>query len=154
MSCHVSACPNHQTNRTTPFSTRGAIASLGPTGYELDVTKLTEEDKCNIKMQIDRYKHISALILNGDLYRLRNPFTGQDFCETVVSKDKKRIYGVYLALEDVNENRVYLSGLDENMLYQDAFSGVSYQGKQLMEDGIVIPDLKKYESYVFEFNMA
>ena len=154
MSCHVSACPNHQTNRTTPFYTRGAIASLGPTGYELDVTKLTEEDKCNIKMQIDRYKHISELILNGALYRLRNPFTGQDFCETVVSKDKKRIYGVYLALEDVNENRVYLSGLDENMLYQDAFSGVSYQGKQLMEDGIVIPDLKKYESYVFEFNMA
>ena len=32
MSCHVSACPNHQTQRITPFETRGVIASLGATG--------------------------------------------------------------------------------------------------------------------------
>lgn len=45
MSCHVSACPNHQTQRTTPFATRGAIASIGATGYELDLTKLSNSEK-------------------------------------------------------------------------------------------------------------
>lgn len=45
MSCHVAACPNHQTQRITPFSTRGAIASLGATGYELDLSKMTGEEK-------------------------------------------------------------------------------------------------------------
>ena len=152
MSCHVSVCPNHQTNRTTPFNTRGAIASLGPTGYELDVTKLTEEDKCNVKTQIDSYKRISDLILNGDLYRLRNPFTGCDFCETVISKDKKTVYGVYLALENLDGDKVYLSGLDKNMIYKDVLTGVEYRGETLMENGISIPALEKYQSYTFELN--
>ena len=153
MSCHVSVCPNHQTNRTTPFNTRGAIASLGPTGYELDVTKLTEEDKHNVKAQISNYKRISKLILNGDLYRLRNPFTGVDFCETVISKDKKTVYGVYLALETLESRNVRLSGLNKNLIYKDILTGIEYSGKTLMQDGISIPALTKYETYVFELNV-
>ncbi len=152
MSCHVSVCPNHQTNRTTPFNTRGAIASLGPTGYELDVTKLTEEDKCNVKTQVENYKRISALILNGDLYRLRNPFTNCDFCETVVSKDKKTVYGVYLALQTLNNGKICLSGLNQDIIYLDILTGAEYSGKVLMQDGISIPALAKYEAYVFELN--
>lgn len=35
-SCHVSVCPNHQSGRVTPFASRGDIAHLGATGYELD----------------------------------------------------------------------------------------------------------------------
>ena len=65
MSCHVSACPNHQTQRTTPFATRGAIASLGATGYELDLTKLSEEEKEQVKEQIKNYKQIDELVLKA-----------------------------------------------------------------------------------------
>lgn len=32
---HVSACPNHQTFRTTPFDTRATVAMAGSFGYEL-----------------------------------------------------------------------------------------------------------------------
>ena len=51
-SCHVSACPNHQTGRVTPLRTRGAIASLGATGYELDPGALASDEKEQIKRQI------------------------------------------------------------------------------------------------------
>ena len=88
MSCHVSACPNHQTQRITPFKTRGAIASLGATGYELDLTKLTAEEKEQVKEQIANYKRIDGLVLNGDLFRLANPFETDYFCEMIVAKDK------------------------------------------------------------------
>lgn len=153
MSCHVSVCPNHQTNRTTPFSTRGAIASLGATGYELDATKLTDEEKNAVIVQIDNYKRIRDLIVHGDLYRIRNPFSGSEFCEIVVSKDKKSTYGVYLALEDSSETQVCLSGLDQKYVYRDIKTGVDYSGKLLMEEGIDIPSLKKYETYVFELKV-
>lgn len=73
MSCHVSVCPNHQTQRITPFETRGNVASLGAFGYELDLSKMTEEEKTLTKAQIESYKRTSELILKGDLYRLMNP---------------------------------------------------------------------------------
>lgn len=41
---HVSDCPNHTVGRVTPFETRGVIAMAGTFGYELDVTKIPEED--------------------------------------------------------------------------------------------------------------
>ena len=45
MGAHVSVCPNHQSGRTTPFETRGIVASAGTFGYELDLMKMSEEDK-------------------------------------------------------------------------------------------------------------
>lgn len=55
MSCHVSVCPNHQTGRTTPFSTRAHIAHLGATGYELDMAQLSKEELEEVKEQIKEY---------------------------------------------------------------------------------------------------
>lgn len=40
MGAHVSACPNHQTGRTTPIDTRAVVAMSGTFGYELDLGKL------------------------------------------------------------------------------------------------------------------
>lgn len=42
---HVSAVPNHQTGRITPFHTRGVVASAGSFGYELDPALLSDEEK-------------------------------------------------------------------------------------------------------------
>ena len=94
MSCHVSVCPNHQTGRTTPLFTRGAVASLGAFGYELDLSKLTEEEKSQVREITRNYKRIQRLILDGDLYRIIDPFTRDYFCEAVVSADKTEAYVV------------------------------------------------------------
>ena len=53
---HVSAVPNHQTGRTTPMKTRGVVAMAGSFGYELDLNKITDEDKSRwTAMVIIRY---------------------------------------------------------------------------------------------------
>ena len=56
ISCHVSMCPNAQTLRTTPLSTRFNVACFGVMGYELDFGELTPEERRQIKQQIAFYK--------------------------------------------------------------------------------------------------
>ena len=56
ISCHVSMCPNAQTLRTTPLSTRFNVAAFGVMGYELDFGELTPEERRQIKDQITFYK--------------------------------------------------------------------------------------------------
>ena len=67
---HVSACPNHQTGRTTPFHTRGVVAMSGTFGYELDLNKISEEEKEQVRAQVKQYHRLYSLINDGDYYRL------------------------------------------------------------------------------------
>lgn len=76
MGTHVSMVPNHQTGRVTSLSTRGCVAMAGTFGYELDISKLSQEEKDEIKEQIARFKKYDSLIQNGDYYRLSSPLEG------------------------------------------------------------------------------
>ena len=152
MSCHVSVCPNHQTQRITPFATRGAIASLGAFGYELDLSKLSEEEKEQVKMQIENYKLIDELVLSGDLYRLSDPFTTNYFCEMLVSKNKTRAYvvGERFRGDPCDHDRVLkLKGLDENKNYCIKDLNVMASGRALMGAGLLYPRLSDCGSWVW-----
>ena len=74
MGAHVSVCPNHGNARVTPLSTRGVVAYFGTYGIELDITKMTDEEKEEIKRQIGEFKKYYDLIQNGEYYRLQGPF--------------------------------------------------------------------------------
>ena len=76
MGTHVSTVPNHQTGRVTPLSTRGCMAMAGTFGYELDIDKLTEEEKDEVKEQIEVFKKHYDLIQYGDYYRISSPLEG------------------------------------------------------------------------------
>lgn len=155
MSCHVSACPNHQTKRVTPFSTRGAIASLGATGYELDLSKLTDEDKVLVKEQVEAYKKIDELVLKGDLYRLSSPFTTNYFCEELVSKDKSQAYvvGERIFTDPSEHDRfVKLQGLDENKTYYIEELSLSASGKALMNAGLLYPRLGDFGAWTWHLS--
>lgn len=152
MSCHVSACPNHQTQRFTPFATRGVVASLGATGYELNLSKLSDEDKKLTVEQVKAYKRIAHLVLKGDLYRLLSPFNSNYFCQMLVSKDKKeayvageRIHGVPCDYNII----VYLNGLDDDKIYRIEELSLTASGKALKNAGIILPKLPDYGSWTW-----
>ena len=152
MSCHVSACPNHQTGRTTPFATRGAVASLGATGYELDLTKLSEEEKAQVREQIENYKQIDELVLKGDLYRLSDPFRTNYFCEMLVGKDKSKAYvvGERFRGDPCDHDRVLkLRGLDEGKTYTIRELNVTVSGAALMGAGLFFPRLADCGSWIW-----
>ncbi|MDE7185360.1 MAG: alpha-galactosidase, partial [Lachnospiraceae bacterium] len=77
MGAHVSAVPNHQTRRITPFATRSCVAMAGTFGYELDVTKLTEEEREQVRKQTNKFKKFYELIQKGEYYRLKSPLDKQ-----------------------------------------------------------------------------
>lgn len=71
VSAHVSACPNHQTLRTTPLETRFNVATFGVLGYECNLCDMKKEELAEIKAQIELYKEWRSTLLWGDFYRGR-----------------------------------------------------------------------------------
>lgn len=143
MGSHVSVCPNHQTGRNTPFETRGIVASAGTFGYELDLEKITPEEKEIAKKQIQKYKEREHLVQTGDYYRLTDPFRNTDYVVwQFVSKDKNEsiVDGVMLKNEsNPHIHLIYLRGLEPNRRYQDKKTGQVYTGAALMKAGIPLP---------------
>ena len=142
MGCHVSAVPNHQAHRITPLKTRGAVAMSGNFGYELDITKLSNEEKEIMKEQINFYKEVRDTIQFGKLYRLSNPFEDNDVAWMYVSDDKKEII-ITLVRQYATVNRGFtnlkLKGLDENSSYEVVGENLTLGGDILMNLGLNIP---------------
>ena len=66
MTCHVSAVPAHQSLRMTSIESRFDVAAFGVLGYELDLTKLDDEDKASVRAQIGFYKQYRHVFQLGD----------------------------------------------------------------------------------------
>ncbi|MGN0298625.1 MAG: alpha-galactosidase [Lachnospiraceae bacterium] len=156
MGAHVSVCPNHTVGRNTPFKTRGVVALAGTFGYELDITKLSDEDKASVKEQTALYHKYHSLIADGDYYRLcsRLPKNEKDSW-MVVSKDKTQALVFYVqVLAQANRKSTFLQlqGLDANMLYE--VNGVQYTGEVLMQAGLKISgSYRDFEAELFEIKM-
>ncbi|MCL2546523.1 MAG: alpha-galactosidase [Oscillospiraceae bacterium] len=143
MSAHVSVSPNHQVHRQTDFDTRGLVALLCQFGYELNIGALTDEEREQVKQQTALYKQTRHLIADGTLYRLRNPFDGNDFAWMLVSPDKREAVVVYaLVLSDPQPcfSRLTLRGLDPNLTYRET-NGGTWGGDELMNTGFTLPFL-------------
>ena len=122
MGSHVSAVPNHQLLRRTQLETRANVAYFGTFGYELDLNLLSEKELEIVRSQVLFMKENRELIqMDGDFYRLRNPFKGNETAWMVVSRDKGRaLAGFYQRLNKVNGSweRLRLRGLDPEKLYE------------------------------------
>jgi len=145
MGCHVSAVPNHQVGRITSIETRGIVAMAGNFGYELDITKLTEEEKEIIKDQVKLYKEIRETVQFGDTYRLLSPFESNEVAWMNISKDKKEIVVSYIKryAEPNKWNKpLKLVALEDDAKYQIIDEEMILGGDELMNIGLVIPELK------------
>lgn len=151
VSAHVSVCPNHQNGRVVPFRTRGVCAMQGAFGYELDLSRLSPEDKEEAKRQIAVYHENYDLFQQGAYYRLSSPFENRDFTAwSYVSEDRKRAF-LGVVYTDLHANpkplRVKWQGLQEDAVYY--VDGAAYTGAALMRGGMVLPKPKEnYDSYM------
>ena len=141
MGAHVSAVPNHQTGRSAPLATRAAVAMGGTYGYELDLTKLPDEEIEEIRKLNKKVHEKQELLLYGSFYRLLSPYTGNRTAWLSVSEDKREaiVTHVYtLGQPNPKDALLRLRGLDPQMDYLDVDSGIVYGGDELMLYGIVI----------------
>ena len=145
MGAHVSDCPNHTVGRTTPFQTRGHVAMAGTFGYELDITKISPEDRGQIPGQIADYKRYSHIMRNGDQYRIGDPFGTAGYDAWIfVAKDKGEALFTYvqtLSRPNVRSRRIRLKGLNPESWYRCSENGKTYSGAYLMQAGLRMPNL-------------
>lgn len=139
MSCHVTESPNKRGTHLVAMQSRADIAHLGATGYELDTTKITDEEVSQIPGQIAAYKSDEDLILNGDLYRLASPFGASNhFAVELLSSDKaKGKITIMKLVENFNEQelRLYPKGLLPDTAYYVPELNRTMLGSSWMEFG-------------------
>lgn len=146
ISAHVSDCPNHQVGRVTPFKTRGDVALCGAFGYELDITKISQEDRDMVPGQVDAYHKYHMLYETGDYYRLLSARENGNYdAFSVVSKDKSEALVTYvqiLAKPNRHSKILKLSGLNSDYEYRVEGTKEKYKGDTLMNAGLLIDNMQ------------
>jgi len=143
MGAHVSAVPNHQVQRLTPLRTRYDVARTGAFGYELDLTRLSEADREQIRQQIEEYKADRRLLQFGTFHRLLNPFEGDSAWMSVADDQSEAIvtYVRVLATPNPPQRVLRLAGLRRDAVYlRDDHPG-RWTGAELVDWGVRLPEL-------------
>ena len=144
MGAHVSDCPNHTVGRVTPFETRGIVALAGTFGYELDVTKIPQEDRDMIPQQVAMYHKYNDLVRRGDYYRIASYSQNHKFdCWEIVSADKSEALVTFVQVlnrANFKSRRIRLKGLDPKKQYRIEGEETVYSGEALMYAGLQIPN--------------
>lgn len=154
MGAHVSTALNHQVGRITPLESRAHVAMAGNLGYELDVQKLNDQEKKQIKEQIKFYKANRELIQFGNLYRL-NTNDENENAWLFIDDAKAEFLVTYvkiLSIPGAPIRFIRLSGLDPDALYEDTSNGNVFYGDELMNSGISIERVKQdFYSKIWKF---
>lgn len=149
MGAHVSVCPNHAVGRVTPFKTRGYVALSGTFGYELDITKLSSEERNEIPKQIKLYKTYSDLVRNGTYWRIASYSQNNEYdCWMSVSCDKTKAIVTFVQVlnhPNFKTRFIKLCGLKEESIYRITFldeekkyTVETLTGKTLMNAGLPV----------------
>ena len=118
VAAHVSACPNHQTLRSTPPDSRFAVAAFGLLGYELDLRDLSPAQRRELRAQVETYRRWREVLQFGDFYRVRS---GNDHQWCCVAPDRSRAVGLFLrelARANRPNDRYFARGLDPARRYR------------------------------------
>lgn len=145
MGAHVSIVPNHQTGRNTSLDARYQVARLFNLGYELDLTKCSEDERKKIALQIKEYKEQRKWIHSGQLNYCEVPNENY-LAWSVTSKEaEKSIVIIMQKLFDprYSHGRIRMTGLNPEWDYKEGTTGKVYGGDELMEIGVSLPLVKE-----------
>lgn len=154
MACHISAAPNHQTQRVIPLKYRIDVAMSGRLGMEIQPKNMTEEEKALCRQTIKEYKEIRPIVQLGNIYRLQSPFEKKGVASLMYVDDAKQKAVFYWWKTETFINQhlplIKMAGLDANKMYKvhelnridnkplDC-EGKSYSGEYLMSHGLEMP---------------
>lgn len=132
MSCHVSN-PDNICKDERQLDFRFRVALNGALGYELHLPNASDKIKAAIREQIEEYRRYEDLILDGDLYRLFNPFDTHYYSYYFTDTGRSRFLLTFLqdSSEKPKELLLKITCADEAARYRDEKSGVVYTGAQL-----------------------
>jgi alpha-galactosidase len=152
----------HWGNRPIHFAC--SVAMSARFGMDLDLNKLSAEDKAICAGAISAYKEIRDVTTSGDLYRLEDPHQNFRGAINYVSADQARAVVFAFQLKDGAATPVHPEGLDPARKYtihelnpspgRPAIpqEGQSLSGEQIMRDGVTPSCAHAVEASVIELN--
>lgn len=158
MGAHICVCPNHTTGRVTPIETRANIAMAGTFGYELDITKVSEEDLEKMAACNKLYHRYNEIMREGDYYRIAS-YRETNYYDAFacVTKDKKECLMTFMnVLYRPNRQsiKLRLAGLAPDAKYRLEETDKVYSGDLLMKAGILVePPMGDFFSKQYHFVM-
>ncbi len=140
------------------------VAMSGALGLDMDVGKLTLEERKTVAAAVALYKSkLREVVLQGDLYRLESPYAGPRAALNFVSEEQRRAVLFIYQLKAGGDEPVKPRGLDPQRHYvlhevnlpsgarpELAAEGKSIDGASLMRDGVVSPCHSEFTSAVIE----
>ena len=139
-----------------------SVAMSARFGMDLDLVKLSPEDKAVCAGAIRAYKRIRDVTLLGDLYRLETPHDAKRGALNFVAEDRTRAAVFVFQLQDGEALPVRPLGLDPEKNYSIhelnpapgraalAQEGKTFTGAELMRDGVRPSCAKALEACVIE----
>ncbi|GAB3729767.1 alpha-galactosidase [Hymenobacter agri] len=155
-------------NRSHSLKFRTDVAMMGKLGYDIEVDKMTPDELKFSQQAVRDYKRLSPVIWQGDLFRLRSPYEGNQAALMYVAENQRQavLFGYNLHTRFLETVRpVKLQGLDAARRYRLteinlmpgqkstlAANGQTYSGSYLMQVGVVVSDgdAKALTSHVLE----
>ena len=155
MGAHVSTA-----SPMVPIETKAAIAMCGTFGYELDATKLSEEEIEKCRKMSGYYHRFYDLNFFGDYYRLTNPFEPVNLVAwECVAKDKKEalltVVTVHLTVNGPQEY-IKCKGLLPNRKYRITGDGNEWTatGMALMHAGVPVPrEIPEFTAFLYHLEV-
>lgn len=149
MGAHIS-----DSGRFVPLRTKAVVAMCGTFGYELDASKLSEEEQEICRKQSDLFRKYYPIIFGGDYYRLSNPFeVGNMTAWQHVTKDRKEsLLSVVVTNLTCNGPQEYVKakGLIPDAMYRINNGEQVLSGAALMYAGLPIDrEVPEYSSFQF-----
>jgi alpha-galactosidase len=119
----VKSIASHVTewNKAATLKFKVDVSSTCKLGFDIDPSKLTADEKTFCREAVGNFNALKSVILDGDLYRLVSPYSGNHCSVQYVSKDGNK--GVLFAFDmfpafGENIHRVKLDGLDPSATYR------------------------------------
>ncbi len=165
MAAHVTAVPNHQSQRTTPLKYRFDVAMSGRLGFELHPKNMKPEEIAFAQKAVVDYKRLRPVIQQGNLYRLVSPYENTYASLMFVNDDKSHavvfVYGLNRMVGGDYPTPIVLQGLESGRSYRIAeinqekrehsrVNGKTLGGAALMSLGLPFRLDAEYDSAVFE----
>lgn len=141
---------------------RTNVAMMGKLGFDYNIHEWNDKEMAYVKQAIKNYEKLKPAILDGDLYRLVSPYSGNHAVNQFMTKDGSHgaifTFDIHPRWGEHNYN-VKLQGLDPEARYDifeidrfDAgdFKYGDYTGEYLMEVGLPILTNYNLHSRIYE----
>ena len=129
----------HVSNRKTlNVKEKASVAMFGTFGYELDPTKISDNDIALALESNEVFLRNKELIDEGDYYSLISPFDSNFVSWEVVSKTKDKAIIFFLNYRHINWRSRFLKiyGLEQESYYYNSLDGQTYKGEYYMNVGL------------------